>query len=121
MEAKTQADKQRAASMACGLSVRPSTGALRMKTPFGLEPTPNYWEIVSDDYPTSGFSISGYIHDDDARVLAAARDLVEALKGVMPALRDAADTMTAHGRKASASELEANIRIARAALSKAGV
>ena len=57
----------------------------------------------------------------DAQLYAAAPDLVEALKGVMPALRDAADTMTAHGRKASASELEANIRIARAALSKAGV
>lgn len=72
------ARRQWEANMACGLSIRPATGALRMQTPMGLNPLPNYWEIVSGDYPATGFSISGYIHDDDARILTAAKDLLEA-------------------------------------------
>lgn len=45
-----------------------------------LEDGTPYMEIVTHHYPKSGFNITGYMSEADARLMAAAPDLLYALK-----------------------------------------
>jgi hypothetical protein len=99
-----------------GAAVLPSKGEWSYRVPLLLKnPPPNYFEIESSDYTDSGFSIMGYIHEDDARTMAAAPDLLEACRRTLEML-ETIEAKTLVGDEGCLWGAE----LVRAALAKAG-
>jgi hypothetical protein len=83
MTTKSTADRtvQLSDIIKCGSAVTPSQASWRAYKTFGADDiVPNYWTIESNDYTTNGFSISGYIHDDDVAHLVLAANSHHAMK-----------------------------------------
>lgn len=60
--------------------VTPSQGEWSVEgAEFGPRGVPNYHTIKSVDYPMSGFALTGFIHENDARLMAAAKEMEKAL------------------------------------------
>ncbi len=67
--------------IAVGNSVTPSQGEWSLDgDEFSPRGIPNYHTVKSADYPLAGFALTGYIHEDDARVMAAAKEMDKALQ-----------------------------------------
>jgi len=66
--------------IAVGNSVTPSQGEWSLDgDEFSPRGIPNYHTVKSADYPLAGFSLTGYIHEDDARLMVAAKEMEKAL------------------------------------------
>ncbi len=72
---------RRARSIVTGADVKPATGQWSFYKQYAW--LPNYYGIETSDYTDSGFNITGYIHEKDARLIAAAPTMLEALHMIL--------------------------------------